>query len=113
MLDALPRAKGSGEFTERTLATIEIEKSRETTVGQRWRLRARRGATAAVWAAVLALAAASGFVLTNRWPNRTEMLLDNLSLIEQIDVYSEVTSVEFLRELKRSGLFEAAEPNQP
>ena len=113
MLDKLPRAKGSAEFTERTLATMEIEKKRLSTPGDRWKLQARRGGVAAVWAAVLALAATSGFLLTNRMPSQTDKLLDNLSLIERLDVYSEVKSVEFLRELQKSGLFDVQEPAQP
>ena len=67
----------------------------------------RRGFTVAGWIAGLAIASLVGFLATNRWtPDESAVLLDDLPVIENLDVYSEADSVEFLEELRASGLLD-------
>jgi len=62
--------------------------------------RARRGAILAGWAAGLAFVAAAGFLLTNRWiPSESRILVEELPVIENLDLYANAGSMEFLRAL--------------
>jgi hypothetical protein len=71
---------------------------------------ARRGVIYIGWVAGLVLAAVGGFLLTNQWiPDESRMLVEELPLIENLDDYSKVESIEFLRELQaRVGSFDDA-----
>jgi anti-sigma factor RsiW len=100
LLDVLPRPKANKEFTERTIATARLEAYRKPLAQQPWFKWSQRGAILASWTAILLVAGALGFSLTNRWIARPDdILLRDLSLIQNLDVYSEVGSVEFLQEL--------------
>ncbi len=101
LLEHLPRLQSSPDFTERTLATARLEGQRvdprRTTA---YRL-LRRGLVGAGWCAGVAGAAALGYLVTNRWiPGPAEALLQDLPVIEQLDVYEEVGSFEFLQRLE-------------
>lgn len=106
LLDVLPQPTASAEFTARTLSSVQLEQVSVPWTSQPWLQRARRGIVLAGWALGLAAAAALGFVITNRWvPTRSQQLVEELPVIQNLDVYSEVQDVEFLRMLKHNGLF--------
>jgi len=107
MLDLLPRARASEDFTERTMSCVSIPEAATQRLAVDWSNQGRRGAAFAVWAAGLVLAAGFGFLATNRWvPNESDRLVRDLPLIENLDLYTEVDNVEFLKELQQSGLFD-------
>jgi len=118
LLDDLPRPALTAEFTEKTLATVRLAEVRKPWLPVRWPAlfrseRARRGAILAGWAAGLALAAVGGFFAANRAiPSESRMLVDELPVIENLDVYANAGSIEFLRELQaRVGTFD--NPQEP
>ncbi len=113
LLDELPQLRASDAFTERTLSTIKVADVSATIPEVSWTQRAHRGAVLAVWAAGLAMSAVLGFLLTNHWiPNRSEDLLRELPLIENLHVYTEIDDVPFLRELQKSELFNDKRPKE-
>ncbi len=107
MLDQLPRLVGSGEFTTRTLTAVKQDEAPPKSRLGAWverlpKERFRRGTIVGAWAAGLALAAVAGFAITNRLiPDESDELLQNLPVIEKLDLYSNVGSIEFLKELDK------------
>jgi anti-sigma factor RsiW len=110
MLDLLPSRKASNSFTELTLATVKISQSKPATDATKSRptltRRLHRGVIA-IWAVGLVLSAWVGFVVMHRSPAAEwDPLLDELSVIENIDILTEIESVEYLSVLKESKLFD-------
>ncbi len=104
LLDVLPRFEASQDFAEQTMATIRISELKpdlRETEGYR---RLKQGLPLlASMTALVALIAAS-YLLGNRWiVTDANLLLRDLPVIEQLDVYSEVHSVEFLQRLANDG----------
>ncbi|HCO26448.1 MAG: hypothetical protein CME31_10180 [Gimesia sp.] len=116
LLDKLPIAKASQEFTDKTLSTIktvqlealaEAEQNRSGFLSSKSKQQLRRAAIAAAWTAGLACSVMVGYLITNQWvPDEADPLLEEFSFIENLDTYSEVQSLEFLEELKKSGTFD-------
>ena len=112
LLDLLPRPNASGEFGSRTLATIQVsgattalpnEQAAAPTVpfDVAASIRFEKGRLA-VWFTGLVAVSLLGFVL-GRGTARpdSDVWLDDLPLIEQIDVYREIGDAQFLRSLQR------------
>lgn len=102
LLDRLPRRHGDQAFT---CTTVEMVAMAADDDNRRGRSRRRWGR----WlggVAVTAAAAGAGF-LTAAWiadaPNR--QLIEDLPLIENVDLYRHVDSVDFLKSLDEEGLF--------
>lgn len=105
LLELLPAEKASEDFTERTLATVRVDGTEPLATPPPWRRQARRGVALATWVAGLTLASIVGFLGTNRWmADESQPLLDDLPVIEKLDVYTDIDSVEFLEELHSSGI---------
>ena len=109
LLNFLPRATVSGEFTQKTMSMAKLETAPPSLVAQ-WKETlvptARRGAILTGWAGALVFAAIIGFRITRDWiPNDAELLAKDGPIIENLDAYTEVDSIEFLKELRRSGTF--------
>lgn len=106
LLEVLPVAQASDEFTDRTLSTIKAVETEQAPRRHVWQSRLRSTALYGGWAAALLLAAGIGFAVTNRWvKTEADQLVGQLPVIENLDVYTEIDSVEFLNSLKESGLF--------
>lgn len=100
-LEALPRPTASSEFAGKTLATARQETVRKPLAQQPWFQRSQQGAALAGSLAAVFAAAACGFALTNQWiPQPEDALLRELPVIENLDLYSEVGNLEFLRQLQ-------------
>jgi len=66
-----------------------------------------RAGIAGAWVVGLACSILLGYQLTHQWvPDESDPLIEELSLIENLDTYSEVQSLEFLEELQKSGTFD-------
>ncbi len=109
LLDRLPRADVGEKFTKTTLEMVAVAAAKEAEevnlalpkLKQRQRL-------AGVIAMVAALAV--GYVIGRQaWPDPNEVLLRDLPVIENIDLFYQVEDVDFLRALDREHLFEDAE----
>tara|TARA_R110002095_G_scaffold189514_2_gene167003 strand:+ start:2843 stop:3364 length:522 start_codon:yes stop_codon:yes gene_type:complete len=116
LLDRLPIAKASDEFTNNTLSTIktiqlEAEAAEEQnrsgfSLSKKSQAQLRRAAIFAGWMVGLAGALFAGYLMTNQWvPDESEPLLEEFSFIENLDTYSEVQNLEFLEALRKSGTF--------
>jgi anti-sigma factor RsiW len=119
LLDQLPRLTGNGDLTERMVGLVKAADEpapflSPTLLERIPKEPLRRGAIVATWLSGLALAAIAGFLITNRLiPDPSDPLLRNLPLIEKLDLYSNVESIDFLRELDNRGVFNDAKSNTP
>lgn len=106
LLEVLPAARATDEFTDRTVSTIKAVETEQAPRRRVWQRRLRSMAVYGGWLAALLLAAGIGFAVTNRWvETESDQLLQELPVIENLDVYTEIDSVEFLNKLQESGLF--------
>jgi anti-sigma factor RsiW len=105
LMDILPRAEVSNGFTQTTVAMIALQEAESVAVARKpiaKRLSAWVLSTAGVVAAGIL-----GFALVYSVYSQPEReLLRDLPLIENMDMYQAADSVEFLRSLKREGLFQ-------
>jgi anti-sigma factor RsiW len=107
LLDVLPRAKVTAEFTQKTLSIAKSEELPNYDRIAAWSRMAKRCAILAGWAAALAACAVAGFVATrDAIPNDAQLLIDDLPVIEKLDLYTEVDSLEFLQELRKHKTFQ-------
>lgn len=114
MLDLLPKPKAGTEFTERTMTTLRLKEVPSDFTDQPWFLYVRRGAAATIWLLAIAGAGAVGLLATWQWyPNPHRELLEELPVVEQLDIYSEVKDIEFLRLLRQENVFEDGGDDAP
>lgn len=107
ILDILAKPGASADFTQKTVATAKLEEQPSRLSDQPWFAYVRRAAVAGVWIGCLLMAAVTGYAITNLGVrNPHEELLRELPLIENLDTYMEAEDVSFVKELKRSMLFE-------
>lgn len=103
LLDDLPRVQASSEFTERTMASVQALSAGEMTQPL-LSPNIRRQFMAVSLIAGALLCAFAGFLLTNRLlPRKSDPLVKDLPVIEQLDLYVDVGDVAFLKELRQSG----------
>lgn len=110
MLDVLPPAQASADFTSRTMTNLKVIDEPFSIKGQWWYKHLVRTVAAVVWIAALGASAWIGFQITRSWiPNPNEALLQDLPVIESLDQYQEVGDIEFLKQLKQTTLFDDAQ----
>jgi anti-sigma factor RsiW len=104
LLDDLPRVRATQEFTDRTLATVRMDDVRPDFTQTELYRRLRRGAVLMLWSLAMLASAGLGYAATQMWtPNPDEFLVRDYGVIEELDVYRQVDSVQFLQELDRRG----------
>ena len=107
LLDELPRERVSEGFTETTLATIQVEQETSKQPPVPWLKRLPRGTIIAGWVAAMAASVVLGVLLSDRWgDDESDRLVAELPLVKNLDIYTDLESVEYLRELHKSGLFD-------
>ena len=107
MLEELPQESASEDFTETTLATIQVERDTSEQPAEPWLKRLPRGTMTAGWVAAMAVSAVLGMVLSDRWgSDESDRLVEELPLVKNLDVYTDLESIDYLRELHKSGLFD-------
>ena len=114
MLNLLPQAKASAEFTHKTMATLRVSDLQSPLLDRNasWRGNVRRGVAVIAWVVGLAACACLGFMATSQWvPNESDKLVDEYPVIENFEKYNAVRSVDFLRELRKSRTFHASPPD--
>lgn len=107
LLDELPRAEVSGGFTRNTVEMIAVHEAeqfqQQGSPVLRWMLPLGAGAC-------VVIAACFGFMATREWLDRdNEQLVRDLPVIERLDAYRQLDDVEFLRQLRKEGLFTGQE----
>lgn len=104
LLDSLERPEAPSGFAERTMATIRVDELRADPRDTWWYRLSRQGGVFALWAMAVVAATTLGYVAANRWYRApSDDLVDNLPLIEHLDLYTEVGSIEFLERLSSQG----------
>ena len=107
LLDMLPTVRVSDDFATKTLASIKVMEQPYSVTDQWWYPWLVRTGKIGVWVACLVLCGWIGFQITNHWtPNPTDEVLQDLPVIENFHQYREIGDVEFLKQLKQSGLFD-------
>ena len=120
LLDLLQQPRASEEFTSRTLSSLQaVDASPDlahTAAAGTELLEPRRPSSSAAvrwaaWAAGLVLVAVVSFVAARRAARPlADPLLDDLPLIENLEVFSEIGDVQFLKDLKQQGLLDEPRP---
>ncbi|MEX0792868.1 MAG: hypothetical protein WD045_07000 [Pirellulaceae bacterium] len=113
MLDTLPKADLDDEkFMRSTVEMITVAASQELeTYQERRRL---RGWVQYIAGTLLIVAAmVTGSQLVSHYQTREDRwLIENLPIVENVDAYQRVESVEFLDRLNREGLFTTEVPDE-
>lgn len=113
LLESLPRTSVNEDFTRSTVEMVAVSVGQQ--VHQRlnqesWSRRLRWG-VAGLIAAVFAI---GGFGLVyERVTRENRQLMKDLPVIERVDLYREVNSIEFLEKLAAEGLFDEEVPDAP
>lgn len=105
LLDYLPRAEPSPNFTHRTLDKLSTRQTRKVLRQTRHR---RRWLWAAGWAAAVLIVGLAGYLAAVALspPRPTEQdLVRDLRLIENLRYYEQVETLDFLLELDQRDLF--------
>lgn len=106
MLDELPRAEVSDAFTQTTVEIVALSAAQELTETKGRTRRWERMLWGAAGAGVM-IAALAGYLAFSTYLARPNTkLLRDLPVIEDIDLYQDADSVEFLRTLADTGLFD-------
>ena len=107
LLDTLPKSKASDEFSERTLSSIKVDDLKHSEAGWFRSANWGRRMVPVFWGLVLIVAATVGFSVSRYGiSEESEKLVEELPLIDNYNVYSDIVDVEFLQELRKSGLFD-------
>lgn len=106
MLEKLPRATVDESFARTTIEMVAVAAAEEArtqalAIPRQRRLRVLIGTAAMTVAALLGFAAG-----VKVWPNKNRQLLRDLPVIENFDRYRHAESIEFLRMLDKSKLFD-------
>ncbi len=97
LLDELERPNAPNDFVEKTLATAKLEEVKTPISDQPWFQTTQKIGILSSWTAALVLAAVIGFLITNRFiPDKDDQLVQELPVIQNLDSYEEVQSIDFL-----------------
>lgn len=109
MLDVLPKQKASPDFSRNTITIARQGEERVPLTEQPWFRWVRLSGVCLIWACALGGAVWGGFLLTRQAvPNRAERLLNDYPVIQRYEQYEQIGSLEFLKQLDRAGVFNAA-----
>lgn len=97
LLDTLPRENASADFAAKTIASIKVEAA-PTAV--RWEPLVNRILITIGWVSVLAASLVLGYSVGSRWiPREDDEYVRDLPILERLDSYRDIGSVEFLERL--------------
>lgn len=100
LLDHLPRYEADAEFTERTITSLRLDEGGLQERFSQWQTAARGGLSVLGWMIALVTVIGVAFLVSHRWMrSEADVLVRELPLIEQLDAYTEVGSLEFLERL--------------
>lgn len=113
MLDSLTRSEAGDDFAKSTMEMVAVRAAEDAQTGQMRIVRRRNLAWLAVGTAVL-LAVLAGYGIAMRRLDRSNReLVRDLPVIERIDEYRSVDSVDFVKRLHEEGLFAAEVSDEP
>lgn len=107
MLDTLDRTEADDHFTQSTVAMVAVKAQDDLKVESHAGRRSRNAAWLALAIGGTAAAIVGFLMLQHRLDRPNRELVRDLPVIERIDEYRNIDSVEFLRQLHSEGLFAA------
>lgn len=105
LLDRLDRVPTDEQFTRSTLEMVAVSAKHDLDREQAERPRRRRRRWLMAGAGLLGAALAGFLAVAALWPDPDRQLLEDLSVLEDLDQLRHVEDVEFLRMLYRADLF--------
>jgi anti-sigma factor RsiW len=113
MLDELPRAEPTESVTQSTVEMIALTSEADALTAEA-RIESKRHWTRLAIAAAALLSTALGYYLiSQRLDYSNQQLVRDLPVIENVDLYSAVDSLDFLRELDASQMFDEEPSDVP
>jgi hypothetical protein len=107
MLDTLRRTEADDDFVNSTVAMVAVQ-AEEAAKTQGLRAVRRRNYTWLALAAIALLSATTAFTMIQTWFSRdNRQLVRDLPVIEHVDEYRNIDSLEFARQLYSENLFPA------
>ena len=105
LLDSLQRTEADDDFVHSTVAMVAVQAS-EDAQSQQMRTVQRRSLAWLAVAGLLLISSAMAFGIVQRRLGRANrQLLRDLPVIERVDEYRNIDSLEFLKSLERQNLF--------
>lgn len=101
LLNVLPGVKASEEFSRKTMSLIKSAEEPRRFYGEEFARNVRRAVSLAAFSAAVMACGVVGFQATRHWvPDEIDPMLDDFDVVKNIDDYSEVGDIEFLKILK-------------
>jgi anti-sigma factor RsiW len=107
LLDALQRTEADDQFTQSTVAMVAIQAEQEARTQRLKAVRRRTLGWAAAVAGVVVAAVLAYAGVQYHLSSENRALVRDLPVIERVDEYMKIDSVEFLKQLQREHLFPA------
>jgi hypothetical protein len=105
MLDQLPHAVADDTFTRSTVQMVALAAENEVAEQQAVEPRRRRRRWFLAGALALVAACCGFFATAKLWSDPNEKLVRDLSTIENVEAYTQVGDIDFLRRLSDEGIF--------
>ncbi len=103
LMDDLPRLQAKSDFTEKTLAMARLEEVRPDATQSPLYLRSQRALGYIGWIAALCVCGLAGYGVARFWVTQPhDQLVQDLEIIQELDRYAEIGSVDFLEQLRGS-----------
>ncbi len=113
LLDTLGRTEADDSFTHSTVAMVALKAEDDAQAGAKASGRERSLAWLGLGTAAVIAAAGAYFVVDQRLNRDNRELVRDLPVIERVDEYRNIESVDFLVELQKEGLFAAEVSDAP
>lgn len=113
LLDTLGRTEADDSFTHSTVAMVALKAEDDVQAGAKASGRKRSLAWVGLAAAAAIAAVGAYFVVDQRLNRDNRELVRDLPVIERVDEYRNIESVDFLVELQKEGLFAAEVSDAP
>lgn len=107
LLDNLRRTEADDEFVNSTVAMVAVQAEQEAKT-QKLRIVRQQSLAWLALAVIVVLSMASGYIVLHRRMTREDRnLVRDLPVIEHVDEYLNIDSVDFLKQLEHQNLFAA------
>lgn len=105
MLDELPRSQVSEEFTAQTLSMSQISRQSQTDSDKPRHRRIGNRMLLAGWVVGLTLSVVLGVLIGERFSrDDSARLVEDLPVVRNLDIYTEIGSIEYLQKLETDGV---------
>lgn len=113
LLDTLQRTEADDQFVQSTVAMVAIQAAEDAKSQQMKTVRSKSLAWVALSGLLILSAGATYAVVHRRLSRPNRQLVHDLPVIEHVDEYRNIDSLEFLRQLERENLFPAEVGDEP